>query len=247
MRLCPPNFNAFMRTALSFLLLLITASSGYAQSITGIVSDAAGGATMADVMVQNIYSDQMLITDASGHFSIGAKPGELVEFRRLGYKTARLRIISNATPFYRIILEPGVQELEGVEVRNHFQDYKHDSLRYRVIFKKQLDFPVVTGWRAIQSPFTALGKTNQRMITFQREYEWLERQKYVDYTFSEKLVANLTGLKGDSAIKYMRQYRPSYELLRALPEYDYFSYVKRTVAIWRQRQKLGPPGSRGGG
>ena len=144
-------------------------------------------------------------------------------------------------------MEPGVHELEGVELREHFSDYKHDSMRYRIAFKKQLDYQTVTGWRAFQSPFSALGKTNQQMISFQKEYEWLERQKFVDYTFNEKLIANLTGLKGDSALKYMKQYRPSYEMLRSMPEYDYFAYVKKTVAMWRQRQRLGPSNSRGGG
>ena len=248
MRACPPNFNGFMRTIVTLLLLLLTASFLHAQTITGIVTaDMAAGSTISEVVVQNIHSNAILNTDASGRFTIAAKPGELIEFHKLGYKTVRVRIISSSTPFYRIIMEPGVQELEGVEVRNHFQDYQHDSLRYRAMFKKQLDYNTVTGWRAIQSPFSALSKTNQQMISFKKEYEWFERQKFVDYSFNEKLIANLTGLKGDSAIKYMRQYRPSYEMLRSMPDYDYFAYVKHTVAMWRQRQRLGPSNSRGGG
>jgi hypothetical protein len=236
-----------MRAILTFLLLLLTVSIGDAQTITGVVADAAGGATIGDVAVQNIHTDAGITTDARGSFTIAAKPGELVEFRKLGYKTARLRIVSAAVPFYRIILEPGAQELEEISVRNQFRDFKHDSMRFRELFKKQLEYPVLTGWRAIQSPFTAMGKTNQQMISFQREYEWLERQKFVDYHFNEKLIANLTGLKGDSVVRYMSQYRPSYEMIRSMHEYDYFIYVKRTVAIWRQRQRLGPGRSRGGG
>jgi hypothetical protein len=198
-------------------------------------------------MLQNIHTNATLSTDGSGRFSIPAKPGELIEFRKMGYRTVRVRIISSATPYYRIIMQPGVHELEGVEVRNHFKDYQHDSLRYREMFAKQLNYQTVTGWRAIQSPFSALSKTNKQMMTFQKEYEWFERQKFVDHSFNEKMIANLTGLKGDSAIKYMRQYRPTYEMLRSMPDYDYFAYVKQTVAKWRQRQRLGPGGSRGGG
>lgn len=236
-----------MRALATLLTLLLTASYLHAQSITGSVTDAAGGAALADVIIQNIHTQSTVTTGADGAFSIAAGPGQLVEFRKMGYKTARLRLSSSHIPFYRIILETGVQELEGVEVREHHSDYKHDSLRYRAYFKKQLEFPVLTGWRAIQSPFSAMGKTNKQMLSFRREYEWFERQKYVDYTFNEKLIANLTGLKGDSAIAYMRQYRPSYEMLRSMPEYDYFSYIKRTVSIWRTRQRLGPSRSRGGG
>ncbi len=246
MRSADTNFNAFMRTIATLLLLLLTATGLRAQTITGIVTDASGGA-LSGVVVENVHTDLSLATDGGGRFSIAAKPGELVAFRMLGYKIARVRITSSTTPFYRIILEPGVHELEGVEIRYHQNDFKHDSMRYRHLFKKQLDFPVVTGWRAIQSPFTAMGKTNQQMISFQKEYAWLEQQKFIDQYFNEKLVANLTGLKGDSALQYMRQFRPSYEMLRTMQEYDVFSYIKSTAERWRIRQKFRPDGSRGGG
>jgi hypothetical protein len=236
-----------MRAILTFFLLLFTGSFAGAQAITGVIADAAGGAAIGDVVVQNIHTDAVITTDAKGSFTIAAKPGQLVEFRKLGYKTARLRVVSSTVPFYRIILEPGVLELDEVSVRNQFRDFRHDSIRYHEYFKKQLEYPVLTGWRAIQSPFTAMGKTNQQMISFQREYEWFERQKFVDYHFNEKLIANLTGLQGDSLQRYMSQYRPSYEMIRSMHEYDYFAYVKRTVSIWRKRQRLGPTRSRGGG
>ena len=57
----------------------------------------------------------------------------------------------------------------------------------------------------------------------------------------------LTGLKGDSAQAYIRRFRPSYEALRRMPEYDLFSYIKQTVQIWRERQRLGPGRSLGSG
>src|ERR1043165_9494793 len=228
-----------MRLIAIFLFVLLSLA-GRAQSIIGIVIDG-NGAPISEVAVSNIHSGQKLLTPTDGKFTIGVKAGQLVEFHKIGYKTARVRIGSGALPpYYRIMLEPGVQELQEVVIRNRFQDFKHDSLYYRELFKKELDFPVLTGWRAFQSPFSAMGKTNQQMIHFQQEYRWLEQQKYVDYTFNEKLIAQLTGLKGDSAQQYMRRYRPSYEMLRAMPEYDFFSYVKQTVCIWRERQRMGP-------
>jgi hypothetical protein len=231
--------------ALIFLMLLSVVA--HAQRISGIVVDM-NGAPMSDVGIQNIHSEERMLTGVDGRFSIGAKAGQLVEFHKIGYRTARTRIGAGALPpFYKIILEPGVQELSEVQVRDRFQDFRHDSLYYHELFKKQIDYPVLTGWRAFQSPFSALGKTNQNMLRFQKEYAWLEQQKYIDYTFNEKLIAQLTGLKGDSAQQYMRRFRPSYELLRAMPEYDFFSYVKQTVQIWRDRQRFGPGNSRGSG
>ncbi len=236
-----------MRFAVALTLLLFQFSLRAQQRIAGGVADA-DGKPLSEVAIQNIYSGEGLLSDANGHFAINVTAGQLIEFRRMGYKTARVRVGAGTLPaYYRIILEPGVQELQEVEVRNHFDDFKHDSLRYHALFKKQLETTPVTGWRAFQSPFSALSKSNRQLIHFQEEYAWLERQKFVDFNFNEKLIAQLTGLKGDSALAYMQRFRPTYEMLRAMPQYDYFAYVKQTVAVWRQRQRMGPSNGRGSG
>ncbi len=236
-----------MRATSIFLLFLFLSLSLNAQTMTGIVLDAASGAPMADVVVENIYTNEGLNTGADGKFSIAAANGQMVELHKLGYQKARVRIQAGGASFYRIFLKPGATELEEVEVHSPFSDWKHDSLRYHALFQKQINYPVLTGWRAIQSPFTALGRTNQQMIRFQKEYAWLEEIKYVDYAFNEKIVANLTGLRGDSAVAYMRQFRPSYEALRSMSDYSRFAYIKQTVALWRQRQRMGPSNGRGSG
>lgn len=226
-----------MRLLAALFFLLLSPLLLRAQQMVGIVSDMSGG-PLPDVAIQNIHTNKGFITGNDGRFTMEVKAGQLVEFRSMGYKTARVRISSgNLPPFYRIMLEPGIQELPGIEVHKRFTDFKHDSIYYREYFKKQLEQPVATGWRAVQSPFTALSKSNRQLVRFREEYAWLEQQKYMEYTFSEKLVAQLTGLKGDSAQAYIQRFRPSYEALRTMPEYDLFSYIKQTAEIWRERQR----------
>ena len=249
MRGYPPNFNALMhKVALLLLLLLFIVTDTQAATITGVVAEVASGRPLSNVIVQNVHTDAAMTTDGDGKFTISVAPGQLIEFRKIGYRTARLRISSTITaPYYRILLQTGVQELDEIEVRNHFKDFKHDSMSYYALFKKELEFPKLTGIDAIYHPFSALSKKNRMIWHFQEEYVWLEHQKFVDYAFNERLVAQLTGLKGDSAVQYMRRYRPSYEMVRAMPEYDFFSYVKQTVEAWRRTQKFGNSNSRGSG
>jgi hypothetical protein len=231
---------------IAFILLLLMPFAGGAQSIQGVVSSGNAG-PLGGVSVENIHSGAQTQTLPDGRFSIAAKSGQLVEFHKPGYKTARVRIGGTTAPFYRILLEPGMQEMPELTTGVGFKTFQEDSLYYHRLFKKQIDYPVLTGWRAFQSPFTALGKTNQDMIRFQNEYAWLEQEKYVSYTFNEKLVAQLTDLRGDSARAYMVRYRPSYDMLRAMPEYDFFRYVKATVEIWRRQQRMNAGRSRSSG
>ncbi len=231
---------------LLFLLLLLLPFTGLAQNIQGVVISAQSG-PLAGVEILNIHNGAQVLSTPDGHFNIAVQPGQLVEFHKDGYQTARVRIGGQVAPYYQILMQPGVAAIHELDAGSGFKTFQDDSLYYHNLFKKQIDYPVLTGWRAFQSPFTALGRTNQNMIRFQHEYAWLEQQKYVDYTFNAKLIAQLTGLKGDSVQTYMRQFRPSYEMLRAMPEYDFFRYVKATVEIWRERQRMGRSRSRSSG
>lgn len=242
------KFTGFMRLFATLLLLLAVWIPGGAQVITGVVREAAaGGGTLGDVQIKNIHTNQEIVTGADGSFHINASIGQLVEFRRPGYQTGRIRVVSADVKFYNMALETIIHELPGVAVRSFHSDFQNDSIKYHTLYKKQLNTDPVTGWRAVQSPFTAFSKDNRNLIRFKQEFEFLEHQKYVDYTFNDRLITRLTGLTGDSLKSYARQFRPSYEALRGMKEYDLFRYIKQTGALWRQRQKFGPGGSRGGG
>lgn len=216
-----------------------------AQVRSGIVKD--DNLPLAGVAVSNIYTDEIVLTDGTGKFNITAAPGQLLEFRKMGYELVRVRIGAGNVPYYSIVLRHSFQALDEVVVKGKYTDFFHDSLRYRDYYKKQLDFPVVTGWRAIQSPFTAMSKMNQQMIHFQKEYRWLEEMKYVDYYFNEKLITNITGLKGDSAIAYMQAFRQNYDMIRGMKEYETLNYIRHTAEIWRKRMKSRTGNSRSGG
>lgn len=71
---------------LSFLLLLTSwASAQDRVRVTGIVTDSAG-ASMESVSVRANQSNQTLLTDAGGQFTLMVAPNETLEFTSVGYK-----------------------------------------------------------------------------------------------------------------------------------------------------------------
>jgi hypothetical protein len=204
---------------LLFFSLLLFPAVLHAQQVTGLVCDSAGR-PLEHVAVMNIYTNAGLLTPANGRFQIEAKASELLEFHKLGYKTARVRISNGATPpMYKIVLHAGI-ELKGVEVRGGFKDYQHDSAYYEQYFRKQIY------------------STSKELARFRYEYKRLDQMKFVDYHFNEKLITSLTGLKGDSAQAYIQQYRPSYNTLRNMSDYDHLAYITSTVSRWRTEEHL---------
>lgn len=224
-----------LRIPILCLWLLLTAVfATQAQSIKGEVVDANDGSPVANVSVYNVYNNIGYTTGSDGKFFIPAAKDELLEFRKLGYKITRVRIPKgNIPPYFKIIMQKGAIELQEVNIRGQAKDYHSDSLRYHEIYKHELDFPTLSTIDAISHPFSALSKRNREIWAFQKEYDHFQKEKYIDYTFNEKLVTRITGLQGDSLLHYIQRYRPTYEQLRSMSEYNFYIYIKQTAARYR--------------
>lgn len=224
-----------MRQVFCFLLFILSLPLTLrATFILGQVLDREGKGGLADVTIQNVHTGFNTNTDSAGNFTIAATQGQLIEFRKLGYKTVRFRMPGGAVPsYFKIIMQAGPIELPEYQVAGGSRNYKKDSLEYYQLYKNALEFPQLTGLDVIQHPFSALSKRNRRIWAFQKEYAVFEREKYIDYTFNASLVKNLTGLEGDSAQYYLRKFRPTYEQLRSMNEYEFYDFIKESVTYFR--------------
>lgn len=207
------------------------------QNMQGEILDYASKQTLADVNVTNIHTGEVMLSDEKGRFAVTVVSGQLVEFRREGYKVLRVRVPQGKLPsFFRVIMqEEGTNVIDYVNGRGAAPDYKTDSIRYRKIYGSTLDVPKLEGLDAIRHPFSAMSKKNRQIWAFQEEYEMYQQQKYIDYTFNEKLITYVTNLKGDSLYQYMQMFRPTYQQLRSMNEYTYLNYIKQTVEAYRRR------------
>lgn len=224
-----------MPRALLFLFLFIGCSPVYAQTIKGDVMDMETKHPIKGVSIQNIHTSFGVTTDDSGSFIIVATSGQLLEFVKPGYKTVRVRIPQGfIPPYFRIIMQKGLPS-PGDNIAQNRYNYKKDSLTSYEIYKHELDYPRLSAFDAMQHPFSALSKRNREIWRFQEEYDYFEKEKYIDRTFSAAIITRITGLQGDSLRNYIRRYRPGYEQLRNMNDYSFFSYIKNTVHNFRSR------------
>ncbi len=229
-----------MRTFLLCLCLCFALPS-FALKMKGRVYDADSNQPLEGVAVVNIYSNQSLITDSSGLFEIDVEPGHLVEFRTLGYDIARVRIANGSLPkFYNIGMRIGAITLDEVKIWDLGRGkWGSDSARSAATYETILKHYKLNGLDILQHPFDALSKSNRQIWAFQKHYEFFEKEKYIDYVFNQKLIGALTQLGGDSITDYMRQYRPDYDIVRSLNTYEFYDYIRKSVAQFRR-----PPAKR---
>ena len=222
-----------VRIFLVFLFSLWMAQPALnAQSITGEVIDADVKDRLNEVRIENVYNGLSVITNEKGMFNIIAFGGQLLEFTKIGYKSVRVRIPNGyIPPYFKITMH------KGVDSRPLYIDnsWHADSMRYASEFKHELDFPKMSTADVMNHPFSALSKQNREIWAFQDQYATTMEQRYVDFNFNPKLVTNMTGLRGDSLTTYMRIYKPTYDQLRSMSEYNFYLYIRHTVDIYRRR------------
>lgn len=217
------------------LLLLHICTISNAQNIKGQVVDLQQGYSLENATVFNIHQKTTTYTGTDGIFNISVSGDDLIEFSKEGYKTYRVRIPKGSLPpFFKIGLEkPSVDP--NIAASGPPKTYRDDSLRYYYLYKRELDFQKFSTIDMLKHPFSAMSKHNRQIWAFQDEFSWFQEEKYINYTFTEKLVTGLTGLTGDSLQSYMRMFRPSYNELRSMSEYTYYGYIKKTVDLYRKR------------
>jgi hypothetical protein len=224
-----------VRVFILLLFLSVLYCPAMAQTIRGEVVDMENKQPLTDVSVENIYTGLDISSDSKGSFLIAAASGQLLEFKRQGYKTTRVRVpMGYVPPYFKIIMKSGITDLHNVDIAaSNRYDYTEDSIRYHEIYKHELDFPKMSGIDMVASPFSAFSKKNRQVWNFQDESANFEKEKYVDKTFNPELVTRFTGLSGDSLRYFMRRYRPTYEQLKGMNDYAFYSFIKKSVTTFR--------------
>ncbi|RQO30894.1 hypothetical protein DBR32_09280 [Taibaiella sp. KBW10] len=204
--------------------------------MVGIVVDRISNKPIEEVSIVNVHTGLEVKTTKNGQFEIEVQKGQLVEFRIPGYDAARVNVKSDIlASYYNIQLTESNTIIDDRFLANSFAGAAIDSIKRRAIYKEALEHYKLTGLDVIQHPFDALSKRNRMIWKFQQNYEYWERDKFIDYVFNDRLIVQLTQLNSDSLEMYKRLYRPNYNFIRVMNEYDYYTYIKETVRNFRER------------
>ncbi len=195
-------------------------------------------APLAAVNIANIHTGEEFVTLENGLFEMEVKKGDLIEFRLPGFEVARVKFKSdNVANYYYIQLRKAPTTIENQLMTDYFTGAKIDSVKRRELYQQALEHYKLTGLDIIQHPFDAMSKRNRMIWAFQKNYEIWEQEKFVDYVFNDRLIVQLTGLDGDSIEEYKRMYRPRYEMIRGMNEYQYYTFIKETVKAFNERKE----------
>lgn len=224
--------------ALSAFLFVISGML-YGQKIvvTGTVYDITKKTPVEAVSVIST-SGTGTITDSLGHYSLLVNQRDSIYFSYQNKPTPKYPVsgISNTAGFDISILKK-VSELPNVFVKQ--RNYRQDSAQNRQDYAKIFDFRK-PGLKSSMNPTPGsfgVGldldelinmfrfKRNRSMLAFQKRLLQEEKDKFIDHRFSKSLVRTLTRLTSPNLDSFMKEYRPTYEMVENLNDLEFGQFI----------------------
>jgi len=183
------------------------------------------------------YSDQ------GGFYRIAAGPRDMIVFTFVGYKPDSITVQqSSGTETRNVELQVEGKVLRSVEVTAHYTPYQLDSIarrdQYGFILDKE-NKPLAggstpQGFGLTFSPITRYSRREKQKREFKKNFEKAEHERYVDSRYTPVLVAQVTGLKGDSLLQFMSEVRPDYETMRMMRQEDLLYWITDKYRAWKK-------------
>ena len=211
------------------------------RQINGYVRDSITGVPIANAIISNETSHQKTTPNQNGFFKITAAPNDVIFINAFNYNYDTLIATNNLPDTLEVALVREPEYLPGVTVTtttSGLSRYQMDSIRRREAFVQEMGAPKMStvskannmGAGTAINLDKLFSKKDKNRTKAYNTFDYLEKQAYIDYRFSSELVAQYTGLKGDSLVTFMRQYTPSFDWLRNHPtDEDIVYYINDSL------------------
>jgi len=161
-----------------------------------------------------------------------------------------VKTIANYNAFdisLRVRVNAKYKLLQGVTI---FADaYHRDSAENRLEYAKIFNFEK-PGISSTYTPGEPAGlnlddligmfsfRKKKENIAFQKRLIEDEQDRYVNYRFNSKIINRITGLSGDTLVKYKKIYRPSYEFVVGSSLTQFYEYILQTSYEFKREEGI---------
>jgi hypothetical protein len=193
---------------------------------------------VAQALVTDLKSQVIMMSDELGGFTIKTAVGDTLLFNKTGY--APLKQVVTGPADIVVYMQP-VVVLQGVTVKaeNSKKELNDVINTYRskgLYFDGKPPLSLFSPFGG--SPITGFYELFSRDATNERRFIKFSKEESeaiaVDSRYTKSLVKRVTNLSDDEVIKFMQQYRPSYEDLKEWNDYELISHIKKYLVYYKQ-------------
>jgi hypothetical protein len=228
--------NCYIKSLLALFFVLFAFCAAAQYKVKGTVYDSSRLYRIESVTVLST-SGKGTVTDSLGRYQLEVGEKDSIWFSFLGKPTPKYPILKiQDISRFDIALRWKADVLPEVKIRSRI--YKEDSIQNRKDYAKAFNFhrPNIESLTSVNAMGAGIDiqelirlfqfRKNKSMEKFRERLLEQEREKFVDYKFNKALVKRLTGLEGEEVLKFIQQYRPSFEFALLSSEYDFQLYIK---------------------
>jgi len=199
---------------------------------------------IAQAVITNLRSQVIMMSDELGGFNISVAKGDTLLINKNEYSPQKV-VITNPNDLI-IYLQPNIQLAEvTVKDKSEKQELNDVINTYR---SKGLYFDGrPPAWSFINSPLTGLYEIFSRDAINERHFIKFSKDEMqaneVDRRYTKQLVKQVTGLPDADVLRFMQQYRPSYDDMRQWNDYDLISHIKKYLVYYKKHKDDTPTGN----
>jgi CarboxypepD_reg-like domain len=213
-------------------------------TVTGMISDS-NKLVLPYATVSNLNNGKRSLSDQGGYYKITGNRNDRIVITFVGYKPDTIIVSqSSGTETINVTMESAGKFLKGVEVTSQYTPYQLDSMERRNQYGYILDQPnqqlaggsTPQGAGIVISPITRFSKKEKQKRQFKKNYEQMEKEKFIDSRFTPLLVNKVTGLTGDSLHLFMRDNYPDYNTMRTIANNDLLYWITDKYKAWMNKK-----------
>lgn len=217
-----------------FMLMICSQVFAQETQIQGIVFDQNTKERIAGVLVSNLRTKGNIYNNIKGEYKIAVKQNDRLVFSKNGFYNDTVKVAALQTlPVY---LKRSSITLREVTIKDSIlnaqkqreANKKEFSQIYGSIANKDLlsTSGINGAGISIDAIYNMLSRRGRNAAKLRGIIERDYRAQVVDERFNPTVVGAITGLKGEQLNSFMYRYRPDYNLVVLLSDYDFISYIK---------------------
>jgi hypothetical protein len=231
----------YFRCALLITFLYCFTLQATAQqlfTVKGVVYKKSSPERVAQVLITNLSTQTVRISDELGGFQMPAKTGDTLLFKKIDYAAQIFVVYSMAD--VNIYLQPVIL-LNEVSIKE--QSKKQEINDMMKLYKNQGGYYTLnpSTWSVISSPLTGLyelfGQAPNRARRFQEHTREEVEHIEVGKKYTAALVKKVTGVTDEKEVKaFMDAFTPAYEDIKVWSDYDLVRYIKKSYEYYKKNK-----------
>jgi len=219
---------------LLLLALLIMVFVKSQAQLSGLVFDKIARIPLSHVELTNLSNQEKTISNDKGEFTIKAKVNELLVFRRPGYQSDTILLVSLQSLRRYMLLDKNT--LQTVVI----SDKRTIRQQYAQAFNKANPFLLKQGRGLLFYPSSFFSKEGKDSRRFVRLLKREEKEKVINRIFNLKSISTLLPIQQPELDAFYVLYRPTQKFAKRVSADDLKAYVLDSY----KKFKLLPPEKR---